>query len=126
MIIYRFDIDKTLDDYIQYFRKELAVHLPLLQKSDRQILPKLKDLYLAKGSEASYKLLFRLLYGKNVELTYPGLQMLKASDGTWNQEISVFARVDYGNPDDIVGLVTKHQKHILRLKMLLGMTTLSI
>ena len=97
------DLDTTLDEYIEYFRKELAVHLPLLQQSERLFLPKIKDLYLAKGSEASYKLLFRLLYGKNIQLEYPGLQMLKASDGTWNQEISIFAKVEYGDPNEVVG-----------------------
>ena len=97
------DLDTTLDEYVDYFKNELAVHLPLLQQSVRKTLPNIKDLYLAKGSEASYKLLFRLLYNKNVELEYPGLQMLKASDGTWNQEISVFAKVEYGDPDQIVG-----------------------
>ena len=97
------DLDKTLDQYIEYFRKELAVHLPLMLEDERLVLPRIKELYLAKGSQASFKLLFRLLYGKNVELEYPGQQMLKASDGTWNQEISVFAKVEYGHPDDVVG-----------------------
>jgi hypothetical protein len=47
--------------------------------------------------------LFRLLFGKKVELSYPGTQMLRASDGRWNQEISVFAKVDFGDPTSIVG-----------------------
>jgi hypothetical protein len=97
------DLDKTLDQYIELFRKELAVHLPLMLEDERLVLPRIKELYRSKGSQASFKLLFRLLYGKNVEIDYPGQQMLKASDGTWNQEISVFAKVEYGDPDDVVG-----------------------
>ena len=27
------DLDKTLDEYVDYFKNELAVHLPLLQQS---------------------------------------------------------------------------------------------
>jgi len=97
------DIDKTLDQFIIEFKKELAHNLPNITGDERFLLTHIKDQYLSKGSEASYKLLFRLLFGKKVELTYPGTQMLRASDGRWNQEISVFARVDFGDPADIVG-----------------------
>jgi hypothetical protein len=97
------DIDKTLDDFVVYFQNELAVNLPVVVQDERQLLQHIKDHYLAKGSEGSFKLLFRLLFGKNVELTYPGEQMLIPSDGRWNQEISVFVDVDYGNPEEVVG-----------------------
>jgi hypothetical protein len=97
------DIDQTLDEFVVEFKKELAHNLPTIQGDERFLLTHIKDEYLAKGSEASYKLLFRLLFGKKVELTYPGTQMLRASDGRWNQEISVFAKVDFGDPTQIVG-----------------------
>jgi hypothetical protein len=97
------DIDKTLEEFVLEFKKELAHNLPQIQQDERFVLSHIKDQYLSKGSEASYKLLFRLLFGKKVELTYPGTQMLRASDGRWNQEISVFAKVDFGQPQDIVG-----------------------
>ena len=97
------DIDQTLEQFVVEFKKELAHNLPAIQGDERFILTKIKDQYLAKGSESSYKLLFRLLFGKKVELSYPGTQMLRASDGRWNQEISVFAKVDFGDPTSIVG-----------------------
>jgi len=97
------DIDKTLDEFIVEFKKELAHNVPQITGDERFLLTHIKDQYLSKGSEASYKLLFRLLFGKKVELTYPGTQMLRASDGRWNQEISVFAKVDFGDPQEIVG-----------------------
>jgi hypothetical protein len=97
------DIDKTMDDFIVYFQNELAVNLPIVVQDERMLLQHIKDHYLAKGSEGSFKLLFRLLFGKNVELTYPGEQMLIPSDGRWNQEISVFVDVDYGDPEEVVG-----------------------
>jgi hypothetical protein len=97
------DIDQTLEEFVLEFKKELAHNLPQIAGDERFILTHIKDQYLSKGSEASYKLLFRLLFGKKVELTYPGTQMLRASDGRWNQEISVFAKIDFGDPEDIVG-----------------------
>ena len=97
------DIDQTLDVFIQRFKKDLAVNLPIVVQDERQLLQNIKDSYLAKGSEGSYKLLFQLLFGKGVELYYPGQSMLVPSDGRWNQEISIFVDVDYGNPEEVVG-----------------------
>ena len=97
------DIDNTLESFVVQFKKELAYNLPNVVEDERFLLSRIKDQYLAKGSEASYKLLFKLLYGKNVQLAYPGRSMLIASDGRWNQEISLFAQVDYGDADDVVG-----------------------
>lgn len=97
------DIDQTMDEFIVYFKNELAVNLPIVVQDERLLLQHMKEHYLAKGSEGSFKLLFRLLFAKNVELTYPGQQMLIPSDGRWNQEISVFVNVDYGDPEEVVG-----------------------
>ena len=97
------DIDTTLDEFIKYFKKELAVNLPIVVEDERLLLTHIKDQYLAKGSEGSFKLLFRMMFGKSVELKYPGNSMLIASDGRWNQEISIFVRVEYGDPNITVG-----------------------
>lgn len=97
------DVDLTLDKFVQYFKKELAISFPGNIQNERFLLSHVKDEYLAKGSEASYRLLFRLLYGKEIYMDYPGKSMLRVSDGRWKQDISVFVRVDAGNPNEIVG-----------------------
>lgn len=97
------DLDTTLDAFITYFKSELAQKLPYSTVNERFLLTKIKDLYLAKGSESSFKLLFRILFNKEVTLDYPSTQMLRASDGKWNQDVSVFVNVLVGNPQDIVG-----------------------
>jgi len=97
------DIDSTLDSFIRYFKSELALNFPSTLIDDRFLLPKIKELYISKGTEASYKLLFRLLYNKEIEIRYPATQMLRVSDGKWTQRISIFAQVNIGLPDDILG-----------------------
>lgn len=97
------NIDTTLDSFIQYFKDEIAVNFPQLNIDERFLYPKLKELYTSKGTEASYQLLFRLLYNKEVEIFYPSTQMLRVSDGKWNQDTSIFAKIDIGSPDIIVG-----------------------
>lgn len=118
------DIDNTLDEFIEQFKKEVAHNLPLLspEHNERFILANIKDQYLAKGSEASYKLLFKLLFGKNVEVSYPGRQLLRASDGRWNQDISLFARIDFGAPEDIIGKLVNIQTPTRIISVLIDRT----
>lgn len=97
------DIDNTLDSFVTHFKNELAQNLPYSEVDEKFLLKHIKDLYLAKGSEASYDLLFKILFGKNVSLDYPSKQMLRASDGKWNQDISVFVKVTDGDTDQVVG-----------------------
>lgn len=97
------DIDSTYDSFLQYFKSELAINFPTFNVNDRFLLPKIKQLYTSKGSEASYRLLFRILYGKEIDIVYPSEQMLRVSDGKWVQDTSIFIRVSVGTPDLIVG-----------------------
>ena len=113
------DIDRTLTEFVDQFRKELAYNLPNITQNERFLLQNVKDQYLAKGSEGSYKLLFKLLFGKEVELIYPGRSMLRASDGRWNQEISLFAKVDYGDAESVVGKLVDIQTPTRILRVLI-------
>lgn len=98
------DLDTTLNSFIQHFRNEVGINLPTQINTDpRFLLQRIKDQYLAKGSEPSYKLLFRLLFDKEVSIDYPSKQVFRVSDGKWNQDVSIIAKVTSGHPDQIVG-----------------------
>ncbi len=119
------DIDTTLVDFIKYFKAELAHNYPIVStnySTERFLLKHIKDQYLAKGSEASYKLLFRLLFGKDVYMDYPGRQMLRVSDGRWTQDVSLFVRVDQGNAFDLIGktVIVQTSKKIYNLNVVQG------
>lgn len=87
------DIDETLDSFIEYFKGELGYSTAEYQNIDlRLFLRKSKQIFTAKGTEESYKFLFRILFGKPVEVTYPWDSVLKASDGKWNRDTSVFIK----------------------------------
>lgn len=102
------DIDDTLESFITYFKNEANCYLsndfancPNVDK--RQFLRNIKQYYNAKGSEAAYKFLFRLLYNKEIEVFYPKSQILRASDGRWTQEISLFIEFSAGTASDALG-----------------------
>lgn len=113
------DIDTTIEDFIDQFKKELAHNAPNAISDERFILQKIKDYYLSKGSEASYNLFFRLLFGKTADIVFPGQQLLKASDGVWNQETSIFVRIIFGDPDSIVGREVNIQSGNLTFRVLI-------
>lgn len=97
------DIDTTIDSFVKYFKNEVALNFPSTLIDDRFLLPRLKELYISKGSESSFKLMFNILYNKDIDIKYPATQMLRVSDGKWIQPVSIFAAVNIGVPSDIVG-----------------------
>ena len=81
------DIDETLNEFIDYFNREILSQFPANVLADRRLLMKnIRDLYRAKGSEKAFRLLFRLLYGEEIQFYYPGQDILRTSDGRWVQE----------------------------------------
>ena len=98
------DIDKTLESFVQHFKNELDIFGSTYSNIDERLfLRKIKEVLVSKGGEESYKFLFKLLYGKNAEISYPWDQVLKASDGKWQQDMSLFIDIGSGNPETLVG-----------------------
>ena len=84
------DIDKTYDKYFEFLHRELMPTIPRSILADKKKLAKsIKDLYRARGSEQSYRLLFRLLYNDEIDFYYPGEDILRLSDGRWVIETAV-------------------------------------
>jgi hypothetical protein len=98
------DIDSTLDDFVTYFKKELDLLGSVYPYIDQRLfLRKSKELFTAKGTEASYKLVFKILSNRDAEIAYPWDSVLKPSDGKWQQENSLFVRMAAGDATELVG-----------------------
>lgn len=101
-------IDRTLNDFVSKFKKELAAIFPTGgMQNERMFLERISDFYNARGSKESYQLLFRVLFNKDVDIFYPSTQILKASDGKWVQEKSVFVKLVNGNLFDLKGQIVQ-------------------
>lgn len=88
------DIDSTIELFIKYFEKEFIANLPKQILSDKKSLIKhAKEFYRSKGSESSFRLLFRILFDKEVEFFYPSSKILAASDGVWTIDRSLRTEV---------------------------------
>jgi hypothetical protein len=81
------DVDQSIEDFQDAFFNMYASIVPQDVAVDRATLIKnVLPLYLSKGSENSFKLLFRLLFAKELELSFPRSEVLRASDGKWLEE----------------------------------------
>lgn len=108
------DIDQTAESFIQYFLNNYGKNIPVNTLANKKLLLKrIKDLYESKGSELSFKLLFNILFDTDVELEYPYENVLKASDGIWEQLTSLKIETVTGNPNDLLNRFVKIQKNNL-------------
>ena len=81
------DIDTTLDQYLQYFKEEIFQNIPADVLVDKRLLGKhITQLYRSKGSEKSFKFLFKALFNEDIDIYYPGDYILRTSDGRWQQD----------------------------------------
>ena len=82
------DIDKTLNEYVSFFKRTYLKNFPVTQASDpRFAIKHIKDFYSSKGTELSTELLLKIMFGDNAKIYYPGSDVFKPSDSKWFQPI---------------------------------------
>ena len=78
------DVDYSLEEFENYFFNSFLNLFPSDISVSKDILIKnVLPIYLSKGSEKSFKLLYRMLFGDSVVIQYPKNSILRASDGNW-------------------------------------------
>lgn len=78
------DIDTTLDEFIPHFQNKYLAGSPVVSiANQRDLIKHTRDIYQTKGTIESLRLIFQMLFGENVEVYYPGDDILRASDGDW-------------------------------------------
>ena len=81
------DVSTTTDQFIKYFLNTFLPSVALDAIANKALMVKyIKQFNQARGTNASYRLLFRALYDEDIEFSYPADQMLKVSDGDWRIE----------------------------------------
>src|SRR6056300_101397 len=57
------NIDESLENFIEYFRKDIIPSIPDSIVANKRLLAKhIKDFYQSRGTLSAYKLLFRILF----------------------------------------------------------------
>lgn len=105
------DIDRTTNDFVKYFLANYAKDIPESALLNKPLLVKrIKDLYESKGTELSFKLLFRVFFNETVSLEYPYENVLRPSDGVWEQSVSIRVLMTYGSASDLLNRYLKLSK----------------
>ena len=78
------DVDTSLEDFQTNFYNTYGSLIPLDVQANKELLFKhLVPLYKAKGSDASFKLLFQLIFGVDIDVVLPKNNVLKSSSSKW-------------------------------------------
>ena len=78
------DIDKTIDSFIVNFKNKYLPDIQFTTASNKQLFIKNSlDFYRAKGTERAVDLFFKLIYGFEAKVYYPGDDIFKPSDNEW-------------------------------------------
>jgi len=84
------DIDYASEEFLEKWRRVLASDFPKTIKTNKSFFYKrAKDFYESKGSRRSIEAFFRVMYGEEVTVDYPGQYTLKPSDGVYNVERAI-------------------------------------
>lgn len=90
-----FDVDQSIDDFESNFFNTYASLIPVDIQGNKELLIKnILPLYQAKGSESSFKLLFRFLFHEDPIIFYPKDNILRASSGEWKIDNSIKVSTD--------------------------------
>ena len=83
-IRYISDIDLFIDTFEENFFNIFANLLPSdISVNKETLIKNILPIYLSKGNEKSFKLLFRMLFNDNVDIILPQNNVLRLSDGNW-------------------------------------------
>lgn len=78
------DIDKTTQEFVDYFYEEFLSYFPKNIVADKVKIAKVaRELYNSKGTEDSYRFLFKVLFDTDTSFFYTKDSVLKASAGKW-------------------------------------------
>lgn len=97
------DFKDSIDVYIDMLKKEYLEGIPESVIADKELLIRYsKQFFGSIGTEKSFEFLFKILYGEDVDIYYPGDDILRASDGKWVSDETVIYLSDSGVVDSFL------------------------
>jgi len=94
------DIDEVGAKYLEAFYKTFANNMPVFPYMGMaDFVRNAKKFYVSRGSEDSFRFLFRIMFGMDIEFKYPKENMFSPSSGKWSQKVTIYLRVTIGTID---------------------------
>jgi hypothetical protein len=74
------------DEFFQLLKDEVNRGYPSSSEADRRALyNRIRELFESKSTEEAYRFLFKAFFDENVEIRFPGDDLLRVSDGKFDQ-----------------------------------------
>lgn len=94
------DIDKTIEDFIVDFKNKYLPNVQFNTATNKRLFIKnALDFYRAKGTERAVDLFFKLVYGLEAQVYYPGDDLFRLSDNSW-QNVTYIEIIP--NPNNVI------------------------
>jgi hypothetical protein len=98
------DIETTLDDFLTHFISMYGKSFPVYSYIPKALfLQSLRELYERKGTVPGFQWFFRAFFNIESEIAFPRDDVLRASDGTWIQPITLKVSAAIGQDNSNVG-----------------------
>ncbi len=107
------DVDRTSSGFLQYFQNQYLSSFPKTLESStdiRKVIKSIVDTYKVKGTEKSYRTIFRVLFNEEPEFYYPNKDILRLSDGNW-VEPKIVKTTQTNSLSDIFNMVGRQITH---------------
>ena len=97
------DVDTIPPELIDKFYATYLSSFPTQFSKDKEtgagvdvtkVIKRIREFYSKKGTEDSFRFLFRLMFDTEITLTYPREKMLIASQAKWKESVFVIAKVN--------------------------------
>lgn len=97
------DFQQTVDEYVELLKREYIASVPESVIADKSLLIRYSRQFFQKiGTEQSFKFVFKILYGEDIEIYYPREDMLKPSNGKWFGTEQLMLISDRGNAEQLL------------------------
>jgi hypothetical protein len=97
-------VDRFQETYLSTFPKQFSIDRETGNAPDvTKVLKRIKDFYSKKGTEDSFRFLFRVMFDTEITFTYPREKLLKASEAQW--VVPKFIRAKNLNENDAALLI---------------------
>lgn len=97
------DIDEVGKKYLQAFYKMYANDIPEFPYiSMVDFIRNSKAFYISRGSEESFRFLFKIMFGQEIDMKYPRENIFAPSIGKWNQRVSIYVEIEHGTLNESI------------------------
>jgi len=93
------------EEYLKLLKDELNRGYPSTSEAERrEIFAKIRDLYKSKSTEEAYRFLFKAFFDENIEIRFPGDDLLRVSDGKFEKTSLIRVVPTNTNPFPVGGI----------------------